>query len=341
MKDMHRSGAASNAANLESAIALLTRLIRARLSGQEIAPDGAIRLQFFDDGSPFGDFLRDRRPAFDAYVAIVLTLMPHLRPGLLEAEFRAALAGPGDFPEVGGQREENARLFLPTGETLAFLLVGQDLEGRFHVQRMLAPDGPLAADGLVRLDPGAPGAPVLAGRLAMDRDWVARLTTGASETPAFGADFPARRLISALTWDDLVLPPATLASLARIADWVRLAPVLARDWGMAARLRPGFRALFHGPPGTGKTLTATLLGQATGRPVFRIDLSAVVSKYIGETEKNLATLFDRAARHDWILFFDEADALFGKRTQVKDSHDRYANQEVSYLLQRVEDFGAS
>jgi SpoVK/Ycf46/Vps4 family AAA+-type ATPase len=96
--------------------------------------------------------------------------------------------------------------------------------------------------------------------------------------------------------------------------------------------------LFHGSPGTGKTLTATLLGKYTGRKVFRIDLSTVVSKYIGETEKNLASLFDRAKNRQWILFFDEADALFGKRTSVKDSHDRYANQEVSYLLQRVEEF---
>jgi SpoVK/Ycf46/Vps4 family AAA+-type ATPase len=107
---------------------------------------------------------------------------------------------------------------------------------------------------------------------------------------------------------------------------------------MEGRLRPGYRALFHGPPGTGKTMTATLLGKATGREVYRVDLSTVVSKYIGETEKNLAALFDRAHNRDWILFFDEADALFGKRTSVKDAHDRYANQEVSYLLQRVEEF---
>ena len=104
-------------------------------------------------------------------------------------------------------------------------------------------------------------------------------------------------------------------------------------------IKPGYRALFHGPPGTGKTLTAALLGKLTGRDVFRVDLSMIVSKFIGETEKNLAHLFDRAENKDWILFFDEADALFGKRTGVRDAHDRYANQEVSYLLQRVETFG--
>lgn len=85
-------------------------------------------------------------------------------------------------------------------------------------------------------------------------------------------------------------------------------------------------------------MTACLLGKYTGRDVFRIDLSMVVSKYIGETEKNLSKLFDKAANKDWILFFDEADSIFGKRTNVRDAHDKYANQEVSYLLQRIEDF---
>ena len=96
--------------------------------------------------------------------------------------------------------------------------------------------------------------------------------------------------------------------------------------------------MFYGPPGTGKTLTASLLGKSAGLDVYRIDLSMVVSKFIGETEKNLANVFDQAENKNWILFFDEADALFGKRTQASSSNDRHANQEVSYLLQRVEDF---
>jgi SpoVK/Ycf46/Vps4 family AAA+-type ATPase len=109
-------------------------------------------------------------------------------------------------------------------------------------------------------------------------------------------------------------------------------PVLQR------KIKPGYRALFHGPSGAGKTLVATLLGQEFNTPVYRIDLSQVVSKYIGETEKNLEKIFMKAERRNWILFFDEADALFGKRSNVQSAHDKYANQEVSYLLQRVEDF---
>jgi len=98
------------------------------------------------------------------------------------------------------------------------------------------------------------------------------------------------------------------------------------------------KILFIGEPGTGKKTLASLIGQQSGKEVYRIDLSMIVSKYIGETEKNLELVFAKAENKGWILFFDEADALFGKRTNVKDAHDKYANQEVAYLLQRIEDY---
>ncbi|MEM6964886.1 MAG: ATP-binding protein, partial [Bacteroidota bacterium] len=123
-----------------------------------------------------------------------------------------------------------------------------------------------------------------------------------------------------------------------LQTFINYGQTLMKDWGMSKKIKPGYRVLFHGPPGTGKTLTASLLGKYTGKDVYKIDLSMVVSKFIGETEKNLANLFAKAENKDWILFFDEADALFGKRTNVRDAHDKYANQEVSYLLQRVENY---
>lgn len=103
------------------------------------------------------------------------------------------------------------------------------------------------------------------------------------------------------------------------------------------KIKPGYKVLFHGPTGTGKTLAAALIGKQTGMPVYRVDLSAVFSKYIGETEKNIERLFKNAESKDWILFFDEADALFGKRTNIKDAHDKYANADIAYLLQRIDD----
>jgi SpoVK/Ycf46/Vps4 family AAA+-type ATPase len=141
------------------------------------------------------------------------------------------------------------------------------------------------------------------------------------------------------TWDDLVLPADQLEQLGELADQVRYRPVVHDAWGFGRKLATGrgLNVLFAGPPGTGKTMAAEVLANTLGLDLYKIDLSGVLSKYIGETERNLARIFDEARTSNAILFFDEADALFGKRTQVRDAHDRYANVEVSYLLQRLEE----
>jgi hypothetical protein len=328
----------SNAANLAAAFALLDRLVRARIGGEEFAPGGSLRLDFFDDGSALGDFIRARRPAFDEYVTLLLALAPHVRPTLIETAIRESLPREGDFPEIGGRRSADSRILMPTGETATFLLAGDDLEGRLEIHNLFGPDHWFARDGILRLEEAAHGEPFLSGRIVIARDWLERFTTGRPTAPPFSSRFPAKRISTALDWDELVLAPPVREQIEELHRWARHGRASIEAWGMERRLRPGYRALFHGPSGTGKTLTATLLGKSTGREVYRVDLSTVVSKYIGETEKNLSSLFDAAENRDWILFFDEADALFGKRTGVKDAHDRYANQEVSYLLQRVEEF---
>jgi SpoVK/Ycf46/Vps4 family AAA+-type ATPase len=147
----------------------------------------------------------------------------------------------------------------------------------------------------------------------------------------------AQRVEATVGWDDLVLPAAQLAVLRQIAAQVRHRLRVYDDWGFGAGRRGlGVSALFAGGSGTGKTMASEVLAGALGLDLYRVDLSQVVSKYIGETEKNLRRVFDAAEGGGVILLFDEADALFGKRSDVKDSHDRYANIEVSYLLQRME-----
>ncbi len=150
----------------------------------------------------------------------------------------------------------------------------------------------------------------------------------------------ARRIHSDVTWGDLVLPEMQKQTLAEIAAQVRQRLKVYCTWGFASLISRGLgiNALFTGPSGTGKTMAAEILANELRLDLYRIDLSQVVSKYIGETEKNLRKVFDAAEAGGAILLFDEADALFGKRSEVKDSHDRYANIEVSYLLQRMEDY---
>lgn len=153
-------------------------------------------------------------------------------------------------------------------------------------------------------------------------------------------DILAQRLNPKATWEDIILPLEETSLLHQIADQVRHRSKVYQDWGFQKRMNRGMgiSALFAGESGTGKTMAAEVIANDLRLNLYRIDLSAVVSKYIGETEKNLRRLFDAAEDGGAILFFDEADALFGKRSEVKDSHDRYANIEINYLLQRMEAF---
>ena len=155
-----------------------------------------------------------------------------------------------------------------------------------------------------------------------------------------GMDGQAQRIEPSHGWDDIVLPADVRQQLEEIASQVAHRHRVYASWGFGAKLSRGrgITALFAGPSGTGKTLAAEILARHLGLELYRIDLSCVVSKYIGETEKNLRRVFDAAEQSGAILFFDEADALFGKRTEIRDSHDRYANIEIDYLLQRMEEY---
>lgn len=150
----------------------------------------------------------------------------------------------------------------------------------------------------------------------------------------------ARRIDAMATWEQLVLPPEQKALLLQLANQLVQRNRVYHDWGFREKLKRGLgiNALFAGARGTGKTLAAEVIANELKRDLYHIDLSTMAGKYIGETEKNLGRLFDAADSSGAILFFDEADALFGKRSEVRDSHDRYANIEINYLLQRMESF---
>ncbi len=289
-----------------------------------------------DSTSTYARLLRELQPDLVERLALALALVPHLRPQLLDLFFIKNSTFDRRFTEFGGSRQSDE--FEPTGETLAFVLDGGSLAARAAAWAVVDPEHRLTRLGVLRPGAGPPEHVPLRAPLRLSPEYASLLLTGVRPRPSLGAEFPAQRITTTLTWDDLVLHPSTLRQLEEVQVFLRHGDTLMREWGMAARLRPGLRALFHGPPGTGKTMSAALLGQLADREVYRIDLSLVISKYIGETEKNLARVFDRAQQRGWILFFDEADALFGKRSNTRDAHDRYANQEVAFLLQRIEVF---
>jgi SpoVK/Ycf46/Vps4 family AAA+-type ATPase len=150
----------------------------------------------------------------------------------------------------------------------------------------------------------------------------------------------ARKIQPRYTWEDIVLPKDTKDQLKEVAGHIKYRGVVYSDWGFDRKLSigKGLNILFSGPSGTGKTMAAEIIAMETQLDIYKIDLSNVVSKYIGETEKNLSRIFKEAETSNAILFFDEADALFGKRSEVKDAHDRYANIEIGYLLQKMEEY---
>lgn len=288
------------------------------------------------DDSELSTFVREQQLSPEEIVVVLLALVPHVRPEFFDSTINRHLTEAGDFPQIGGVRGKQSRSFLPTGETAMFLLAGTNLHRRFELARIFSPEHLFAERNIIWLDAAEQGEPLLSGRIVMARDYLELFIHGKFLRPRMSMDFPAEYITTELTEKELVLPESTLGQLAEMENWIRHQALMMQEWQMQRWLKPGYRALFHGPPGTGKTLAALILGRKTAKDVFRIDLSMVVSKFIGETEKNLSQLFERARSKDWILFFDEADALFGKRTNIRDAHDKYANQEVAYLLQRIE-----
>jgi len=281
-------------------------------------------------------FIRANKLNNPEIITLLIAVIPHISPEFFNAVVFSYLPNGGDFPEFGGAKGKNHRGILPTGETVLFVIAGSNIEQRSALLGLFAEDHLFAKKGVLHLEEVPNGEPRMSGRLIMEPEYIDLFTTGKISKPKLSSDFPAQAIETSLEWKDLILNEKTASQIQEIETWLKYNTRLLNQLGMKDRIKPGFRVLFSGPPGTGKTLTASLLGKYTNRAVFRIDLSLVVSKYIGETEKNLSRLFDKAENKDWILFFDEADALFGKRTGVRDAHDKYANQEVSYLLQRIE-----
>ncbi|CAM3971791.1 ATP-binding protein [Corallococcus exiguus] len=213
----------------------------------------------------------------------------------------------------------------PTAALIQELLALQPADGA-RLSSVLSEDAPLRRLGLLERDEGGPYSPIRPSRGLTPR------LLGAPEPPL---SLPgALRVPGTARWEELVLPEAKLALLREFLLWLQHRETVVEQWG--GRAMGGPVALFSGPSGTGKTFAASVLATTMGWELHRVDLGALVSKYIGETEKNVSKLFDAAHGRDVILLFDEADSLFGRRGEVREARDRYANQEVSHLLARIE-----
>ena len=289
-------------------------------------------------GSGYAQIVRENNFGFVERFILILSAVPYIKPELLDVFIQKNKTTNQLYTEFGGKVSDQHSGFLPTGETVMFILAANDLARRFALLKPFEGDHVFAKKQMVWLSEVSSNASFLNGQICLSQEVLDMITTGEVKKPTFSSVFPARLLETKMEWNDLILEQSTQNQLKEIEVWLKHHQRLMVDWKMDKKLKPGYKTLFHGPPGTGKSLTASLLGKKLGFDVYRIDLSQTVSKFIGETEKNLAKVFDKAESKNWILFFDEADALFGTRTATKDAHDRYANQQVSYLLQRIEEY---
>lgn len=291
----------------------------------------------FNFQNSFSEVL-DRETTHEESLILLMVLAPHVSPGFYDNIIKELFPNGGEFPEWGGIKTDSYRNMQPTGETIQHVLAGNDVAKRVMVQKYFEQDYWFYKDQILYIDSVKEGMPFMSGKIILPPESLSLLIHGEIAKPKFGPDFPAKELSTLMEWDDLILCQNTIDQLDQLKLWMKHHETLRYELGLDKRMSPGYRALFCGSSGTGKTLTVSLLGEEFNKPVYRIDLSQIVSKYIGETEKNLEKIFTRAENKDWILFFDEGDSLFGKRSSTRTAQDRYANQGVSYLLQRIETF---
>lgn len=290
--------------------------------------------------SVYSTFIKKWKLNNEERIALILALIPHIAPQVLDVFFTINTKYNRCFTEFGGVERQIHKGFIPTWETFNFIIAGNNLAHRIKLEQYFNQNNHrFFTNGILEKQLLSNDEPKSASAINVTPHFREFAIFEKSEfIPLYNHQFPAELYTPSLDWNDLILPKSTLKAVERIIDWIEWGKRILKHKKAQKMLQPGFRAIFYGAPGTGKSLTAGLIGKTTNRLVFRIDLSKVISKYIGETEKNLANIFDQAQFQNWILFFDEADALFGKRVKTNDAKDRYANQETAYLLQRIETF---
>jgi hypothetical protein len=334
-----------NARIISEEIAWLSTILDGRIEKLENA--SAATLYFSETAAPdlsgahsaYTDLVNTYSLGTTERLLLISSLVPHISPETFTAKVRDAQKTlKVRYPLLGGYFDTTFTNFVPTLQTVVYLLAGDDMSAMLYNHLFLLEKSTLIREQIITLNPvntSQDDTNMRNHAVKLAPEYVEYLISGRKPRPDFGRAFPASLITTALDWEQLVVKPQIRAELDRIIRWERQGRELLQKTNN--KLNSSFTCLFYGPSGSGKTLAVQLLGKTLGIDVFRIDLSMIVSKYIGETEKNLAYLFDRAKKKNWILFFDEADALFGKRTDITDSKDKWANLEMSYLLQRMEE----
>ncbi|MBN2236542.1 MAG: ATP-binding protein [Bacteroidales bacterium] len=288
---------------------------------------------FLDNDNPIGQILQEVNGNEIDYALLATALTSKL----YESYFTPLVSSMQKHPEIGGVYSEDFHEFMPTLKTVSFFICGyKKTDNAFVYESLLS--SRLLKEQIIELIPSKKTSSLKHAIVRLNDKYFSYIAKGRKPQLGITPDFPAQQLVTKRTFDEIILKESTKQQLEDLILYAKHHQTIEADKHASKVIKQGFIGLFYGPPGTGKSLTASVIGNELGIDVYRIDLSRLVSKYIGETEKNLERVFQRFDGKNCILFFDEADSLFGKRSEVKDAKDRYANQEISYLLQRVESF---
>ena len=280
----------SNSNSLLASMQLLAQGIRNRLTTHFKKEEKNLNeifspVKIEQDGSQLNDFIIKQQLTIEEYIALLIALIPHVQPTFFENIIQEFLPQGGDFAAFGAVKATNQRTILPTGETVLFILAGNDMHRRLQMQQLFSAGHFFYKQNILWLEHVKDGEPLMSGKILLATEWVDKFLFNKESSPKFSPEFPAKKLTAQMTWDDVILTPQTKDEIDHIKIWLSHNQDLLKDKNLSRKIKPGYRALFYGPPGTGKTLTVSLLGKEFNKEVYRVDLSQVVSKYIGETEK--------------------------------------------------------
>ena len=291
-----------------------------------------------EEDSPYAQISAKYNLDETGHVLLALAVAPHYFPEVFERILLTRDEKGYLKPHFGGQYDQKSNQFIPTYFTALFLLSGNNLTLRGKYVAAIQDAHPLLQQQILYQGQMQDvEKQLMHSVIELDSSFYDYFTKGVQPRLDHGQHFAATLHESKLTKDDVILEETVAAQIQPIDKY---AQIIDSDFfnSTTHKFKKGFIALFYGSPGTGKTLLASILANSYGLDMYHVDLSNVVSRYVGEAEKKLEIIFNRLQGKNCMLFFDEADALFGKRSEVKEAHDRYANQEVSYLLQRIEKF---
>ena len=290
-----------------------------------------------EDSSNYASLIKKYKAEEEERLIVAIALASYFKPEMFDRFLIKNKSLDQNFTEFGGKKDNSTgNTFIPTLRTVAFILFGDQISEYFRLQFYFEDQHFFKVHNIIIID--KKNQLLLDSTLEIGQEFLQKITTGKDFKPTYSSAFPANLITTDLDWSDLVLEDHVFDEIDILNIWLKNKNEILQNKILSKKINKGYKCLFFGPPGTGKTLSATLLGKKNNLDVYRVDLSQVVSKYIGETEKNLGSIFDIAENKNWILFFDEAESLFSKRTAVSDAKDKFANQETAYLLQRVENY---